>query len=57
MISLDLIQRLRDESDKYVDENMDIAIILNEAADELESVNIVLNDLKDEGIHISIGSV
>ncbi len=52
----EMINSLRAESDKYVDTNLDLAAMLQDAADEVESAKIILEELAQEGVHVSIGS-
>lgn len=52
----EMINNLRAESDKYVDTNLDLAAMLQDAADEVESAKIILEALAQEGVRVSIGS-
>lgn len=52
----EMINSLRAESDKYVDTNLDLAAMLQDAADEVESAKIILEALAQEGVRVSIGS-
>ena len=52
----EMINNLRAESDKHVDTNLDLAAMLQDAADEVESAKIILEALAQEGVRVSIGS-